>query len=408
MRFFTYWLLLLPLPLPVLGQGLSVHLDFGLEYRNRQLRIDEVRYANTRQEKFSVTRADYLVSDVSLVSTGGLLHSLPGSIGFIPTTGGVMTLPNVPPDRYRALTFFIGPDVDANHSDPAQYDPTHPLHPTLNNLHWDWDGGYIFLALEGHWRTMEQTIPSGYAYHFARDENRIQVTLPLYLHLTTETKIEIALDPSRILQSLSFGEDGATTHSAPGDQVSEVIKKNFPHAFRIASIGPWSDPPPTQRPLPIDFPQDASPLDLAIPAQIPRPLLPTDNPLTKERFALGKRLFHDPLLSRTNTISCSSCHLEAVGFTDLRRFSPGVDGKHPNRHSMPLFNLAWKSKFFWDGRAPSLREQVLQPIEDPLEMDETLPNVIRKVEEDEQYPDLFRAAFASGAVTAENISLALE
>jgi cytochrome c peroxidase len=75
---------------------------------------------------------------------------------------------------------------------------------------------------------------------------------------------------------------------------------------------------------------------------------------------------------------------------------------------MPLFNLAWKTGFFWDGRAPSLREQALMPIEDPLEMDETLENVVAKLTADPAYPPLFRAAFGSGNISPENIGLALE
>ena len=75
---------------------------------------------------------------------------------------------------------------------------------------------------------------------------------------------------------------------------------------------------------------------------------------------------------------------------------------------MPLFNLAWKSRFFWDGRAPSLRGQVLEPIQDPLEMDESLENVVAKLKADPDYRPLFTAAFGSGEVTPLNVSLALE
>ena len=124
-------------------------------------------------------------------------------------------------------------------------------------------------------------------------------------------------------------------------------------------------------------------------------------------MALGERLFHETKLSRTNTLSCASCH-QGETLSDPRRFSPGVDGRHGNRHAMPLFNLAWKTSFFWDGRAPSLRAQVLVPIEDHLELDESLENVVAKLKSDPAYPPLFAAAFGSGEISPRNISLALE
>jgi cytochrome c peroxidase len=75
---------------------------------------------------------------------------------------------------------------------------------------------------------------------------------------------------------------------------------------------------------------------------------------------------------------------------------------------MPLFNLAWKSSFFWDGRAPSLRAQALMPIQDHVEMDETLTNVVAKLATMPDYPKLFQDAFGSPAITAEKIGLAVE
>jgi cytochrome c peroxidase len=75
---------------------------------------------------------------------------------------------------------------------------------------------------------------------------------------------------------------------------------------------------------------------------------------------------------------------------------------------MPLFNLAWKSHFFWDGRTPTLRQQVLQPIEDVNEMHETLPSVIAKLKADRSYPKEFADAFAEPTINDETIAKALE
>src|SRR6185295_5732458 len=140
----------------------------------------------------------------------------------------------------------------------------------------------------------------------------------------------------------------------------------------------------------------------------PRPDLPHDNPLIEERVQLGERLFHETALSRDGTLSCSSCHAASAAFADPRRHSIGVRGQRGTRNSMPLFNLAWKTSFFWDGRAPSLRAQVLMPIVDHTEMDETLDRVISKLAATTDYPPLFRAAFGGPEITAEKLGLALE
>src|SRR5206468_6161400 len=106
-----------------------------------------------------------------------------------------------------------------------------------------------------------------------------------------------------------------------------------------------------------------------------------DNPLTEEGVALGRALFDDKRLSINNSQSCSSCHDLADAGADQNRgaVSLGAEGQAGRRNAMPLFNLAWKSSFFWDGRAATLREQVLQPIQNPTEMHETLTNVVAKL-----------------------------
>lgn len=75
---------------------------------------------------------------------------------------------------------------------------------------------------------------------------------------------------------------------------------------------------------------------------------------------------------------------------------------------MPLVNLAWAREFFWDGRAKSIREQVLLPIQDVHEMNESLDRVVSKLSATSEYPELFRRAFGPGEVTSQKVALALE
>ncbi|MFC7338027.1 MbnP family protein [Haloferula chungangensis] len=384
-----------------------MHLDFSHEVDGRPLLADSLRYENSRSETFSVTRLDWLATDFSLTTADGRKINLPNTTAFIPTRGGTFTLPDLPAEKISAISFHLGPNEEINHSEPAAYTANHPLNPNFNKLHWDWQGGYIFLALEGHWRAPEQKLPGGFAYHFARDPNRSTITLPLDINLRDEHYVTIALDPKKLLTGLSFEKDGATTHSAEGDPVAARLKENLRSAFRIVTIQKGGIPTPPNPAKPIDLPANPKGYPITLPKHIPLPALPSDNPILTTRVALGEKLFHEPKLSRNNTISCASCH-QGETFSDPRTLSPGTDGQLGTRHSMPLFNLAWKSAFFWDGRAPSLREQALVPIEDHLEMDESLEKVVAKIKADSAYPPLFTAAFGSGNITPENIGLAIE
>ena len=134
--------------------------------------------------------------------------------------------------------------------------------------------------------------------------------------------------------------------------------------------------------------------------------VPVDNPLTQEAVQLGRRLFYDERLSGDNTVSCSTCHLQHLAFTDGRARSVGVSGKMLEFNSMSLANLMWGSQhFFWNGRADSLEEQALIPIQHPDEMAQSLDELVDELEADEVYPGLFRSAY--GKISAENIARAL-
>jgi cytochrome c peroxidase len=91
--------------------------------------------------------------------------------------------------------------------------------------------------------------------------------------------------------------------------------------------------------------------------------LPADNPLTEEGVMLGRMLFYDPIISSDSSVSCASCHKQSKAFTDGLKVSKGVRGQLGTRNTMALTNLMWQTRFFWDGRAMSLRDQVLGPIQ---------------------------------------------
>jgi cytochrome c peroxidase len=136
---------------------------------------------------------------------------------------------------------------------------------------------------------------------------------------------------------------------------------------------------------------------------------PTTNPITDAGAALGRVLFYDKRLSINNTVACASCHQQAHGFSDPVALSKGFNGGSTARHSMGLSNARYyrRGRFFWDERAATLEDQVLQPIQNEVEMGLTLTQLTTKLSAVDYYAPLFKAAFGSTEITSDRISRAL-
>ncbi|MEC4048990.1 cytochrome c peroxidase [Flavobacterium sp. SUN046] len=149
--------------------------------------------------------------------------------------------------------------------------------------------------------------------------------------------------------------------------------------------------------------------DFVIPKGWPKPVYDfKNNKLTEEGFELGRSLFYDPLLSRDSTISCASCHLQYTGFAHTdHALSHGIDGKIGTRNAMPIVNLAWTKLFHWDGGVTSLEVQPINPITNPLEMDNTLPNVLTKLKQSLKYKKMFYRAFGDSIPTTKTLLKAI-
>ncbi len=141
------------------------------------------------------------------------------------------------------------------------------------------------------------------------------------------------------------------------------------------------------------------PVEIKAPLGLPPVPIPPDNPPTEETIALGRRLYYDPQLSLDGSISCASCHAPQFAFSDKRPFSAGVAGKLGTRHSPTVINSAYNSLQFWDGRASSLEEQAKGPIENPVEMAHSLDGVVKRLQSDAKYPELFRKAWGTDQIT---------
>ncbi len=142
------------------------------------------------------------------------------------------------------------------------------------------------------------------------------------------------------------------------------------------------------------YPYKPSPYTLVEPEGFVRMIQPEDNPLTEEGIALGRKLFFEPLLSVDSSVSCTTCHLPNLAFSDGQRRSLGVNGRLSKRNSPSLANVGYYYKgLFWDGRVQSLEEQSLHPVADTLEMANTWDEVERRLRTHPEYPLMFRKAF---------------
>lgn len=350
-----------------------------------------------------ITRLDWLVSQIELQRADGTW--MPGAewFGFLGTgsKSSHVDATGVPEGHYQGLRFKVGLDAVTNARKPENFAPEHPLHEAIDTMHWGWMGGFIFLAVEG------RADNKAFSFHLANNENQTTVELPVSFEIKSDVTLTLALDAQVLLSQIDLAKDGASTHSRAGDPLVAKLVNGLQKAFRVASVRNDLLQPIT-KPASAMLPKGTQPFALQVPQRFPQLALPADNPLTDEGVSLGARLFADKRLSINNTQSCLSCHDRGHAFADARRFSLGAEGQIGKRNSMALFNLAWHDGFFWDGRARTLREQVLMPIQDVHEMNESLPRVVTKLQADASYEQAFAKAFGSPGIDSERIAKALE
>jgi cytochrome c peroxidase len=390
----------------------DLRVEFVPQFNGKPLAFDALTNQIASGQKISVTRLDFLVSNFALHETNGIWIEQKNLFAFVSAREGKnsFTLENVPPGNYGAIRFQIGLPPEINHADIAQWPANHPLNPDVNHLYWSWSREYVFLALEGNWWNGDKQ--SGFSFHLATDSKLMTVELPVALDLNSSREIQIALDAGKIFSApnkIELSDSTDTTHSRTNDLLAPQLRENVQNAFAIENVKSFSPIAEISNATNhIEIAPSATPYRLTISAFAPQPDLPRDNPLTVEGVALGSKLFFDRRLSANNSESCATCHNPHLAFSQPRRFSRGADGEIGARNAMPLENLAWKNSFFWDGRAKTLREQVLQPIQNPIEMHESLANVVAKISSDADYPRLFKNAFGSSEISADKIARALE
>ncbi len=142
------------------------------------------------------------------------------------------------------------------------------------------------------------------------------------------------------------------------------------------------------------------------PLGLPPVPVPEDNPMTAAKVELGKMLYFDKRLSGDGTVSCATCHEPKTGWTERRATSKGIKAQVGGRNAPSVINSAYHTSQFWDGRAKSLEEQALGPIENPIEMGAKLEDVVAKLAKVPDYVRRFKDVFGT-EVTKEGIAKAI-
>lgn len=155
--------------------------------------------------------------------------------------------------------------------------------------------------------------------------------------------------------------------------------------------------------------KETGPQKITIETPIGFPEMPQNaqNPLTEEGIELGRKLFYDSILSGNKTFSCATCHRQEFAFSDGRTKGVGSNGDTLDRNVPGLFNLAWYSSLFWDGRSPSIEQQVFEPVRNHNELNLDWNVAVRRLREDRVYRNMFQDAFGTAKIDSQLVARAI-
>ncbi len=402
------------LALGVAGPSAAADLAIRIapRWRGADLEIPSASLANDHSQPLRLTRAALLVSEVALRRADGGTVRLEGQYGLVDLGGGKreFTVRGVPAGDFVGLEFRVGVPAAANLGDPGRWPAGHALNPLANGLHWSWRGGYVFAALEGHWRPSagSPAAARGFSFHLATAARLMTVGFRADWKMAGDTTIDLALDLARVLAAhrLAADDGSESTHSGDGDSLAPVLSAALERAWFWLEAGPSRG---DGRPVAVVAAEGFGvPLPFSVPPGFPQPELPVDNLPTAAGVALGESLFHDARLSGNGTQSCAACHAPAQAFSDSVPLSRGATGARGRRNAMPLFNLAWHSAFAWDGGRRRIRDQALAAWTSAIEMAADPARVTAALARDPALAGKFRAAFGTPEVSADRVTLALE
>ena len=220
-------------------------------------------------------RVDYLLTDFALqVADSGTWIQADEQLAAYMSVGEgrhSAELGFVPSQKFQAIRFRIGVAPELNASDPNQFAADHPLNPLVNDLHWGWAGGYVFLALEG--------IANGkdaFSYHLANDGNSALVTIPATFDTARDCTIHLEFDIARLFSEIDFSTDAKVSHSRCGDAIAPKLKRCVAQAVSFSHLSQQRYQKVT--PVAATTPVHGTPFPLQITGRFPKVALPQDQP----------------------------------------------------------------------------------------------------------------------------------
>jgi hypothetical protein len=283
---------------PLVAAELTLAVE--LRWNGAALAVPSEATTTAKGQRVQVTRLAALVSEFALVRAEGGTVQLPGQVGFFDAESGrlTMTLTGVPEGDYAGLEFSVGLPAETNHADPGRWAAGHPLNPIVNGLHWGWQGGFVFLALEGTWwpadgegRGRVAGGDRGFSYHVATDARKMAVRFRADYRVAGGTTVKLAWEIARVLRDVALrADDGSeSTHSAEGDalaaQLAQAAERSWFWLEAGATVGSTAN---AERHIRDNASYRGTPLAFVVPAGFPQPALPEDNALTREGVALGE------------------------------------------------------------------------------------------------------------------------
>jgi hypothetical protein len=263
-------------------------LEIRLEPYGRQA------WTTDSSQTVTVTRLAFLLSNFRLQGSDERWVDLPGQFAFIDPLQNRrgFHLINVPPGSYQQVAFTVGLDEKTNYADPSQWPADHPLNPLVNSLHWSWQGGYVFFALEGHYNK-----DAGFSLHLAKSPNQARITLAAPLDLQQDAQIAIALDVHGLLRSIHFATDSSATHSRDGDPLAAIFRANIARSFFVRTVSA-PDATPVAVTIRALVATNATPYHFRVPAGIPN-----SSSTARQSVDSGRRSARRTALSRETALA---------------------------------------------------------------------------------------------------------
>jgi len=217
----------------------SLEVAFDHHFDETPLAFNNTEFTNDAGNNLGFYNFKYLISEVYLIQEDGSKVAIQDQYAFINPLEdrNSFVLDSVPDGHYKGIEFMIGLEETTNMADPAQYPIDNPLSPILNGLHWSWQEGYIFLAMEG---TYEKDGGIGaFTYHIAFEQNQMDIDLETEaFDFHDAGKLTIGFNVAEIFRNpynFDINAEGNFSHSSNDNGIANNLKTNVLNAFNIQS-----------------------------------------------------------------------------------------------------------------------------------------------------------------------------